>query len=415
MDDEGRGRGVHEDQDIAVRGAFVGDDVEMRPERRFAARNLIVGRAERFFSQGPCHTQRICPHPSPCPACPLHGLDASLATEIKRGRIEKALSDAGLDYQIDDLAQHPNQFGYRQKVKLMAQIVDNKLRLGVYVPYSHDFVVAEQCPYVNPVINKAIIDLLEVLNASRQDLAQIKAVILRAGRDGVAAVFVMKRVVDFHNALVHCVENKILLSACMRIQTEETNSILGGERGFSIGPELIAPLEGGPLVDADSFCQSDPEQATFMYDLVAQFLTTEPSEGLFVDAYAGVGGFTRALQRRGASNIIAIEQSPTALSALETLGVKVLLAPMSQALRSLQAVQPFAGIVVDPPKKGLMQDAEAIAALGAPKVALVSCDPDAMASDLKVFLQNGYKVERIVPIDLFGGTPAVETIVLLSR
>jgi len=416
IDDEGRGRGVLADQDVAVRGAFIGDDVEMQPERNFAARNLVVGKALHFYTKGACHTDRSCQHPSPCPACPLHGAQISLAAEIKRGRIERALSDAGMDFPVDDLLFHPHEFGYRQKVKLMAHMVDNQLRLGVYVPYSHDFVVAEQCPYVNSQINSAITSLLEVFNQQpAADLAQIKAIILRAGQNGVSAVVVLKRDVDLKSALNSCVLQGILESALVRVQTKESNSVLEGERAWHIGPELIAPLEGGPAVDPDSFCQSDPEQATRMYNLVAEFLTTGGSQGLFVDAYAGVGGFTRALQRRGVTQIVAIEQSVSAKASLETLGVEVLITPMSNSLTRLESRKPFAGIVVDPPKKGLMGDAAGIAALGAPKVALVSCDPDAMASDLKTFLQYSYQVERIIPMDLFGGTPAVETIVLLSK
>jgi tRNA/tmRNA/rRNA uracil-C5-methylase (TrmA/RlmC/RlmD family) len=220
VDDEGRGRATHDAYDIAVRGAFIGDDVEMQPERTFAARHLIVGKAVRFFDRGPCHAERVCSHPSPCPACPLHGADGSLSAEIKRGRIERALSDVGIDCEVDDVVMHPQALGYRQKVKLMAQILEGKLRLGVYVPYSHDFVVAELCPYVQPSINEAIPKLLELLNSgcSVTELTQIKAIILRAGRDGVAAVVVTKSRYDariWEDAVAH----KILICVTERVQT----------------------------------------------------------------------------------------------------------------------------------------------------------------------------------------------------
>jgi 23S rRNA (uracil1939-C5)-methyltransferase len=422
VDDEGRGRGIFTDHDghefdIAVRGAFVGDDVMAMPERTFPSRKLITSKALHFFEQGPCHTERTCTHPTPCPTCPLHGATQSLALEIKRARIERALSDVALDFPIEDVVPHPSEFGYRQKVKLMAQVEDGQLRLGVYVPYSHDFVIAEQCPYVHPAINHSIDKLLALVNSEVKvsDLHDLKAVILRAGRDGVAAVVVTKRPFSssLFSQLETAVQQNILLSVVERVHEENSNSILAGERGRSVGPSLIKSLEGGPLVDPDSFCQSDPVQATFMYDLIAQFLVEDDPEACFVDAYAGVGGFTRALQRAGARNIVSIELSPNALVSLNELGTEVILASMSDALSSLQDRE-ISGMVVDPPKKGLMGDAKAIAELGAKRVALVSCDPDAMAKDLRVFLNHGYVVQRIVPIDLFGGTPAVETIVLLK-
>jgi 23S rRNA (uracil1939-C5)-methyltransferase len=88
---------------------------------------------------------------------------------------------------------------------------------------------------------------------------------------------------------------------------------------------------------------------------------------------------------------------------------------MSEALAQLQERMPFAGIVVDPPKKGLMGDAIKVAALRAKHVALVSCDPDAMARDLQAFLANDYEVRRVIPVDFFGGTPAIETVVLMAK
>lgn len=424
MDDEGRGRAIFHnlegrEYDVAVRGAFPGDDVRVAIERVFEARGLLVGKAEHFFHRAHAHLPRTCSHSGPCPACPLHGVESSLAMEIKRGRIERALSDLEIDCEVSDVVPHPNEYGYRQKVKLMAQIVDERLRLGVFVPYSHRFVLAEQCPYVDARINQAIGDLLDALHSVSviMDLARIKAVILRIGKSGTAAVVVATQSLsdDTIAILTGCVARGELYSVTERIQLAETNSILSGKTERRIGPALIEPLEGGPHVDPDSFCQSDPLQATNMYDLVAKYLTADPNfkSGLYVDAYAGVGGFSRALLRLGVSDIVAIEQSENALITLNQLGVDVVLSPMKDALSKLKQQKQIAGMVVDPAKKGLMDDAINIAQLNAKRLVLVSCDPDAMARDLKVFLAHGYLVEEILPMDFFGGTPAIETIVFM--
>src|SRR5688572_22028875 len=238
IDDEGRGRATFTDAqghefDVAVRGAFLSDDVVVEVERTFAARSLLVGKAEMFFHRGDCHTKRSCPHNAPCPACPLHGTDPSLELEIKRGRIEQALAEAGLDFEVDDVVRHPQQFGYRQKVKLMAQRTGTHLRLGVYIPYSHRFVVAEQCPYVHPSINEAITRLLDSLNgiSTPHDLIHIKAIILRAGKNGVAGVIVATE--SLSDLVIHALEERVekghLLSVVERVQSAQTNSILAGE------------------------------------------------------------------------------------------------------------------------------------------------------------------------------------------
>lgn len=424
MDDEGRGCGLYTDPagnsfTIAARGAFTGDDVLVRIERVFKAHKLKVGKALRFFNRGKFHAERVCPHKGPCPACPLHGAVPALELEIKRSRIIKALSDAGLTYQVEQVIRHKNPLGYRQKVKLMAQVVGGKLNLGVFIPYTHRFLNAQGCPYAHPAINEALEALLYILNdrCEPKDLLAIKSVIVRLGKKGPSAIVVATQDLApaIFSALEYCVTEDILHSVLERVQSNDTNSLMAGVVKRQLGEALIEPLEGGPLVDPDSFCQSDPEQAVTMYDLVAKYLTTDGINGVFVDAYAGGGGFSGALMRQGCNNIIAVEQSPTALVTLKQLGVTIMLTSMTQALTDLTSQGPFMGIVVDPPKKGLKEDGIGIAQLQAQRVALISCDPSAMAKDLMVFVNHGYHVDRIIPIDFFGGTPEIETVVLLHK
>jgi 23S rRNA (uracil1939-C5)-methyltransferase len=426
MDDEARGRGTIDQRsytiDVAVRGAFVGDRVKAKVEKLFASRQLAVCRVVEHIEQGPCHVERTCPHKGPCPACPLHGADLSLSLELKRGRIEQALQDEGLDFEVDDVLPHPEEFGYRQKVKLMIGGKIGNLTLGLYVPYSHHLVAAHACPYVNTAVNEAAALLLEEFNKLRLEpdatnWPGAKALILRAAQEGVAAVLVTRKPLsdvqfDHLKALVDAGK---LVSIAQRLNDENTNNILAGSTGEAYGLSLVTPLEGEVPVDPDSFCQTDAEQARIMYDLVAEYLTQDDTEGWFADVYAGVGGFSEALLEHGAEQIIAIEEATSCRASLEQLEIQVEINSTEQSLTLLSTLKPLSGIVVDPPKKGLRENAEALAKLHAPRFVLVSCDPDAMVKDLKVFLREGYEVERILPVDLFGGSPAIETLVFLRR
>ncbi len=426
MDDEGRGRGVLKGNDLlidaAVRGALPGDTVTAIVERVFASRQLLVCRAIQYHDKGPAHVDRICPHLGPCPACPLHEVDPSLALEVKKSRIERALQDQNIDLDIDDVLPHPEKFGYRQKVKLMVGGQTGDILIGVYVPYSHKLVSAHACPYLHASARAALAPLLQTLNAHSFEVdtpltAGLRAVILRVGTEGVAVILVNRKAASASQfmSLQNLVERGILYSVCERINEEETNSILGGITHRRHGPELITPLEGGIPVDADSFCQTDPAQALHMYRIVAEYLTKDTTDGWFIDGYAGVGGFSKALLALGAKKIVAVEQAPACLASLHQLNVRTYLKPMEEITSILPSITPLNGMVIDPPKKGLMQQAEPLAKLSVPKVVLVSCDPDAMAKDLKVFLQNNYEVDRILPVDFFGGTPAIETIVFMRK
>ena len=73
-------------------------------------------------------------------------------------------------------------------------------------------------------------------------------------------------------------------------------------------------------------------------------------------------------------------------------------------------------IVVDPPRKGLREEAVvAAAAMGPERIVYVSCDPGTLARDVKRFGEAGYVPLRCAAVDMFPRTRHVETVCLLSK
>ena len=73
-------------------------------------------------------------------------------------------------------------------------------------------------------------------------------------------------------------------------------------------------------------------------------------------------------------------------------------------------------VVADPPRAGAGAEVcEAIAATGAPRVVLVSCDPAAGARDLRALTEAGYELESLQAWDLFPHTHHVEMVSVLCR
>jgi 23S rRNA (uracil1939-C5)-methyltransferase len=72
-------------------------------------------------------------------------------------------------------------------------------------------------------------------------------------------------------------------------------------------------------------------------------------------------------------------------------------------------------VIVDPPRSGL--DATSLAQILqlAPKEILyISCNPETQAQNVKVFIENGYKLLELQPVDQFPHTPHLETIARLA-
>ena len=62
-----------------------------------------------------------------------------------------------------------------------------------------------------------------------------------------------------------------------------------------------------------------------------------------------------------------------------------------------------------------MKALEKIIDYGVDRMVYISCKPTSLARDLEVLAARGYRVEKVCAVDMFPGTPHVETVALLSK
>ncbi|WP_067320240.1 23S rRNA (uracil(1939)-C(5))-methyltransferase RlmD [Streptobacillus felis] len=73
-------------------------------------------------------------------------------------------------------------------------------------------------------------------------------------------------------------------------------------------------------------------------------------------------------------------------------------------------------IIVDPPRSGIGEKTILkLVEYSIDNIIYVSCNPKTLADDLKIFEDNDYILKRLVCVDMFGYTPHLETVVLLSK
>ena len=429
FDEEGRGRGIvvddfSQDLDVAIRGAFPGDHVECIVERVFAQRGLVQARLSQIIYRGHARGERSCEHRAPCAGCPLEGALPSFAVSFKQERIRQALFDQGLDLSVENMITHPSGiYHHRQKVKWAVGGYAGHLVMGLYAPRSHRVIDSTLCPYTDPRIVAAAPKVLDVLNQMNipsvsDDPKGIKAIIMRSFVEGVVCIAVTgSPLTEARWKLLRAlVDNEGLHGVGERVDPSEGNSVIGGVISRSEGDLLGTPLSGGPKETPDAFCQPSADFASKLYADIASFLSYDaPADAWYVDAYAGTGGFSRALIEQGAKEIVAIERSQENIQMEQHENIAWIPNSVEEGLAQLNPTSAPFGIVADPPRKGLGTDAEKLATLDASRFVLVSCDPDAMARDLKTLTNLSYKVVQILPYDFFSGTHQVETVVFLEK
>ena len=200
---------------------------------------------------------------------------------------------------------------------------------------------------------------------------------------------------------------------------------LGVARLTADGEGIV--LGGAPEVDLSGARVKLPPGAFLQASREAEFeLVRLVLEGVgtakrVADLFAGLGTFTLALARSSA--VHAYESDEAALAALaEAVRRTPKLKPVKTVARELfgsplgaKELQGFDAVVFDPPRAGAAAQAEAIAKSRVPKVVAVSCNPGTLARDLRILVDGGYRIVRIVPVDQFLFSPHIEVVAHLVR
>ena len=187
--------------------------------------------------------------------------------------------------------------------------------------------------------------------------------------------------------------------------------------------EEIAGL--GYLVSPTAFFQTNVGAAETMVRLVLEH--TRGADRI-LDLYAGAGLFALALAKRGA-NVTAVEEHAQAaadgeasrrLNRISEASCRFVRARVEDiaagARRRLVLTSPDA-VVLDPPRQGCAAPVIdwIVRALRPSRIVYSSCNPDALAVDLKAFVAGNYGISLVQPVDMFPHTAHVETVAVLER
>lgn len=179
---------------------------------------------------------------------------------------------------------------------------------------------------------------------------------------------------------------------------------------------VVDDIEFG--VEDAGFWQVHPGAPEVLVSTVRSLLAPAPGESV-LDLYAGVGLFARFLADAvgDPSLVTAVEGSRTACehAARNVPGARVLPGDVGTVLAGLPA-DPVDLVVLDPPREGARRAVvEAVVARWPRAAAYVACDPAALARDVAVFAEHGYRLEALRAFDLFPMTHHVECVALLVR
>lgn len=168
-----------------------------------------------------------------------------------------------------------------------------------------------------------------------------------------------------------------------------------------------------------SFFQTNSKGAEKLYSTALEFLGDASNKTVF-DLYCGTGTIGQLVSSK-AKKVIGIELVEEAVAAAkENAGLNgitnctFIAGDVAKVITELTD-KPDA-IILHPPRPGVHPEAmKYVIKFNAPDIVYVSCNPKTLVTDLNVLAAAGYVVEKVKIMDMFPGTPHVETVVKLYR
>ena len=457
IDDRGRGVGPVTMTNLAIRFANPGATIRARVLGR--SKKRLDGRIEQILDAGPHSSPARCPHAGVCGGCALPTLEYSEQLRQKHRLVQDAVERAFTARElplshlpsggIQDVIGAQRLEGYRNKMDFSfgsrryilpdePDGVDASFGLGLHAPGLYQKVLdVEHCAI-------AFEGASEILRATRElalerglspwDLKAhtglLRHLVVRHGeRTGETMINLVtsERAAPEIDALAATLLERFpsVTTIVQNITTSVASVAYGEEEHVLFGPGTIQDEIAGKRfsISADSFFQTNTSQAEVLFELVREAAALEAKDALF-DVYCGAGTIGLVIGD-DAGSINGFESAPTAVRDArmnaERNGVENatffegdVLTTMREALDE-RSLRPDV-LVVDPPRAGLHPKVPAqLIELDSPRVVYVSCNPKTGAHDVAAFVEAGYELLSIQPVDLFPHTPHVEAVFTLVK
>jgi 23S rRNA (uracil1939-C5)-methyltransferase len=342
-----------------------------------------------------------------CGGCALQHLKANTYLDFKRNLVIDALAARELTPVVGKVVGLAPRT--RRRATLAAARAPNGFVFGFHGRRSHEIVPITDCAVLTPGLMAALprIERLARITAPQKGPLAVTATETATGIDiaftGVGKWFSA----DDRLRLVEA----IMASGFARVSVDGEVVVERTTPVLRAGGAFLTPPPGG-------FLQATEPSEAAMIHLVSEAVGDARK---IADLFAGAGTFTLPLAQR--ASVHAVESDAPALAALASAARKApALKPVTTERRDLfrqpltrDELKRFDAVVMDPPRAGAEAQAANLAGSKVGCLAMVSCNADSFARDMRLLVDGGWQIDRVTPIDQFLWSPHIEIVAALSR
>ena len=434
---DGEGIGKADGFTVFVKDAVIGDTVTAKIIK--AKKNYGYGRLMEVLKPSPYRVEPKCEFARQCGGCQLQALSYDQQLVFKTNKVKGHLERIGgfTDIPMEPIIGMDELFHYRNKAQFpVGRNKEEKIVTGFYAGRTHNIIENRDCA-LGVAENKEVLDRviahmekygIEPYNeATGKGL--VRHVLIRYGyftKEVMVCLILNGNKIPKEEQLVKSLcEIPGMTSITINVNKKHSNVILGEEIRLLWGQEYITDRIGdiSYQISPLSFYQVNPMQTQKLYAKALEYADLHGQETVW-DLYCGIGTISLFLAQK-AKFVRGVEIVPAAIEN----------AKENAKLNGLENTEFFVGkaeevlpreykkngvyadvIVVDPPRKGCDETLlETMVEMNPDRIVYVSCDSATLARDLKYLCERGYELRKVCPVDQFGMTVHVETVVLLSQ
>lgn len=438
LSSEGSGIGRDGEMVVFVEGAAVGDELIahiIKVKKRYA-----IGTIKELTKPSKDRILIDCPVFKSCGGCSYRHISYTSELEIKRHKIQDALTRlGGIDIEVPPILHSELIDGYRNKAQHpVGMDMHRNVITGFYAKKSHRIISSTKCllePSDFEIILKAVQGYIFLSKIRAYDeqthrgvlrniyIRHAKAtgelmVCLVINGDGIPQKELLVK------ALKGCACGDKIKSIVINHNKVDTNVVLGKRCTILYGRDHLEDELCGLKFNISplSFYQVNPLGTEILYGKAKEFAQLKSTDTV-LDLYCGAGtiGLTMA---KDCKQVIGVEIINEAIkSARENAknnnieNARFICDDANGAAQTLieEGIKPNV-VVLDPPRKGCeVEVVQAVVKMNPERIVYVSCDPATLARDCAIFVEMGYGVNEVIGVDMFARTVHVESVILMSK
>ena len=397
-------------------------------------------------------TKAKCKFFGTCGGCRQQDLDYPTQLKYKHEQVKDIFERLGgfTDFELQEIIPSNNIFHYRNKMEfsfadrrwltsedMNKEITDSNFALGFHLLGIFSKVLdIDECFLQSELSNK-------ILNLTR-DFFKSRGTSIYSTRthEGFLRNLVIRQSYSTNDLMVNLVasneDDKLLteykdnlIKSVPRVTTV-VNNINLKKAAIAVGDYEKIYFGGGTILDtigkyrfrisANSFFQTNTLQAEKLYQTALEFAELKNDEIVY-DLYSGAGTISIFISNH-CKKVFAFE---TVESAIKDAGENNLLnniqnvqyakADLNKSFleKTLSLSKPDV-VILDPPRSGMSPvTVKDVASLKPKRIVYVSCNPATQVRDIKLFTEEGYKLIKIKPVDMFPHTYHIENVALLAK